>query len=133
MDTENPSIVSHISIGTNNFDLAVVFYDKVLTTLGCKQIMKYQSAAAYGKEFPEFWVQTPYNGEPATVGNGSHIGFIANTKEAVHDFHETALSLGGKDDGAPGPRPDYGEAYYGCFIKDLDGNKIEATFWNEDT
>lgn len=133
MDTENPSIVSHISIGTNNFDLAVVFYDKVLTTLGCKQIMKYQSAAAYGKKFPEFWVQTPYNGEPATVGNGSHIGFIANTKEAVHDFHETALSLGGKDDGAPGPRPDYGEAYYGCFIKDLDGNKIEATFWNEDT
>ena len=131
MDSENPSIISHISIGTNNFDRAVVFYDKVLSTLGCKQIMKHPGAVAYGKEFPEFWVQTPYDGAPATVGNGSHIGFIANTKEAVHEFHEAALSLGGKDDGAPGPRPDYGEAYYGCFIKDLDGNKIEATFWNE--
>ena len=131
MDAENPSIISHISIGTNNFDRAVAFYDKVLSTLGCKQIMSHPGAVAYGKEFPEFWVQTPYNGEPATVGNGSHIGFIANSKEAVHAFHEAALSLGGKDDGAPGPRPDYGEAYYGCFIRDLDGNKIEATFWNE--
>ena len=133
MDSENPSIISHISIGTNNFDRAVVFYDKVLSTLGCKQIMKHPGAVAYGKEFPEFWVQTPYDGAPATAGNGSHIGFIANTKEAVREFHEAALSLGGKDDGAPGPRPDYGEAYYGCFIKDLDGNKIEATFWNENT
>jgi len=132
MDTENPSIISHLSIGTNNFDRAVTFYDKVLSTLGCKQLMKHPGAVAYGKEFPEFWVQTPFNGEPATIGNGSHIGFIANTKEAVHAFHEAALSEGGTDDGAPGPRPDYGDAYYGCFIKDLDGNKIEATYWNED-
>ena len=132
MDTENPSIISHISIGTNNFDRAVVFYDRVLSTLGCKQIMKHPGAVAYGKEFPEFWVQTPFNGEPATIGNGSHIGFIANTKEEVHAFHEAALNEGGTDDGAPGPRPDYGDAYYGCFIRDIDGNKIEATYWNED-
>ena len=132
MNTENPSIISHISIGTNNFDRAVVFYDRVLSTLGCKQIMKHPGAVAYGKEFPEFWVQTPFNGEPATIGNGSHIGFIANTKEAVHAFHEAALNEGGIDDGAPGPRPDYGDAYYGCFIRDIDGNKIEATYWNED-
>ena len=132
MNTENPSIISHISIGTNNFDRAVVFYDRVLTTLGCKQIMKHPGAVAYGKEFPEFWVQTPFNGEPATIGNGSHIGFIANTKEAVHAFYEAALNEGGTDDGAPGPRPDYGDAYYGCFIRDIDGNKIEATYWNED-
>jgi len=132
MDSENPSIISHISIGTNNFDRAVDFYDRVLSTLGCKQIMTHPGAVAYGKEFPEFWVQTPFNGEPATIGNGSHIGFIANTKEAVHAFHEAALNEGGTDDGAPGPRPDYGDAYYGCFIRDIDGNKIEATYWNED-
>lgn len=132
MDNENPSIISHISIGTNNFDRAVTFYDKVLSTLGSKQLMSHPGAVAYGKEYPEFWVQTPYNGEPATVGNGSHIGFVASTKEAVHAFHEAALSEGGTDDGAPGPRPDYGDAYYGCFIRDLDGNKIEATHWNED-
>ena len=132
MDTEHQSIISHISIGTNDFDRAVAFYDKVLSTLGCKQIMKHPGAVAYGKMYPEFWVQTPYDGKSASVGNGSHVGFNASTKEEVHKFHEVALSEGGKDDGAPGPRPDYGDAYYGCFIIDLDGNKIEATYWNEE-
>ena len=131
MDSDNPSIISHISVGTNDFDRAVAFYDRVLATLGCRQLMKHPGAVAYGSAFPEFWVQTPYDGQPATVGNGSHIGFIAQTKQAVHDFHEAALDAGGTDDGAPGPRPDYGDAYYGCFIRDPDGNKIEATYWNE--
>lgn len=130
-EAENPSIISHISIGTNNFERAIAFYDKVLSTLGCKQIMNYPGAVCYGKKFPEFWVQVPVNDEPASVGNGSHIGFIADTKEQVRAFHEAALSEGGVDDGAPGPRPHYGDAYYGCFIRDLDGNKIEATYWDE--
>ena len=131
MDTENNSILSHLSVGTNDFDRAVTFYDKTLSTLGCKQVMKYPGAVAYGREQPEFWVQTPIDGKPATVGNGFHIGFVAHSKEAVHAFHEAALNAGGTDDGAPGPRPDYGDTYYGCFIRDLDGNKIEATYWNE--
>ena len=131
MENENPSIISHLSIGTNDFDRAVAFYDKVLPSLGCKQLMKYPGAIAYGREFPEFWVQTPIDGKPATIGNGFHISFVAHSKEAVHAFHEAALDAGGTDDGAPGPRPDYGEAYYACFIRDLDGHKIEATYWNE--
>ncbi|NOZ55118.1 MAG: VOC family protein [Gammaproteobacteria bacterium] len=132
MTNENPSIISHISIGTNNFERAVAFYNKVLSTLDCKQIMEHPGAVAFGREYPEFWVQTPIDGNLATIGNGSHIGFVANSKAAVHAFHEAALNKGGTDDGAPGPRPQYGEPYYGCFIRDLDGNKIEATFWNED-
>ena len=133
MVDENPSIVSHLSVGTNDFERAVAFYDKVLPTLGCKQLMKYPGAVAYGREYPEFWVQTPIDGQPATVGNGSHVGFVANSKQAVHAFHEAALEEGGIDDGAPGPRPDYGDSYYGCFIRDLDGNKIEATYWKEES
>lgn len=132
MMNENPSIVSHLSIGTNDFERAVAFYDKVLLTLGCSQLMKHPGAVAYGRKFPEFWVQIPIDGKPATVGNGFHIGFVAASKEVVHAFHETALKEGGIDDGAPGPRPDYGESYYGCFIRDLDGNKIEATYWKEE-
>ena len=132
MENKNPSIISHISIGTNQFERAVAFYDSVLATLGCKQMMNYPGAVAYGREFPEFWVQTPIDGRPANVGNGTHFGFVANSKEAVHAFHAAALAAGGIDDGAPGPRPDYTDAYYGCFIRDLDGHKIEATYWNED-
>ncbi|MBW4552172.1 MAG: VOC family protein [Aphanocapsa sp. GSE-SYN-MK-11-07L] len=127
---ENPSILSHISIGTNNFERAVAFYDQVLPTIGCQRIMEHPGAVAYGKKYPEFWIQTPIDGQTATVGNGTHIGLIAPTKAAVHAFYEAALSAGGTDDGAPGSRPDYGEPYYGCFIRDLDGHKVEASFWD---
>jgi catechol 2,3-dioxygenase-like lactoylglutathione lyase family enzyme len=127
---DSPSIISHVSIGTNNFEQAIAFYDRVLPTLGCKRIMAHPNAIAYGKQYPEFWVQTPIDGQPATVGNGTHIGFIAPTKASVHAFYEAALAAGGIDDGAPGERPDYGEPYYGCFVRDPDGHKIEAAYWD---
>jgi catechol 2,3-dioxygenase-like lactoylglutathione lyase family enzyme len=130
MTDDNPSIVSHVSIGTNDFTRALQFYDRVLPTLGCKRIMQHPGAAAYGKLYPEFWVQTPIDGNPALVGNGTHVGFLAPTPQAVHDFYDAALSAGGKDDGAPGPRPLYGEPYYGCFVRDLDRHKIEAAYWD---
>ena len=131
MENEYPVIFSHLSLGTNDIGRAVEFYDKVLATLGCKQLMSYPASVAYGREYPVFWVQIPIDGKPATVGNGSHVAFVASSKEAVDAFHEAALNAGGSDEGAPGPRPDYGEAYYGCFVRDIDGNKIEATFWDE--
>lgn len=127
---DNPSILSHVSIGTNNFTRAVAFYDQVLPTLGCRRIMEHPGAVAYGKQYPEFWVQTPINGQPASVGNGTHISFVALTKQAVHDFYEAALAAGGVDDGSPGSRPEYGEPYYGCFVRDFDGHKVEASFWD---
>jgi catechol 2,3-dioxygenase-like lactoylglutathione lyase family enzyme len=130
MPDENPNIVSHISLGTNDFDRAVAFYDKVLPTLGAKQIMRHPGAAAYGRAYPEFWVQTPIDGKPASTGNGTHFGFVAESKEAVHAFHAAALAAGARDEGGPGPRPEYGEPYYGCFVRDPDGHKIEAAYWD---
>jgi catechol 2,3-dioxygenase-like lactoylglutathione lyase family enzyme len=126
----NPSILSHVSIGTNDFERAIAFYDTVLPTLGCTRLIEYPDAIAYGKQYPEFWVGTPIDGQPATVGNGTHIGFIAPTKAAVHAFYQAALSAGGVDEGAPGSRPEYSEPYYGCFVRDPDGHKVEATFWD---
>jgi len=94
--------------------------------------MREPGAIAYGKQLPEFWINTPIDGQPATVGNGTHVGFIAPSKEAVHAFYEAALAAGAQDEGPPGPRPDYGEPYYGCFVRDPDGHKIEATYWDMD-
>ncbi|AKF87309.1 glyoxalase [Myxococcus fulvus 124B02] len=131
MSDSNPSILSHVSLGTNHFEKAVAFYDQVLGTLGCKRVLDFPNAVAYGKQFPEFWVQAPIDGQRANVGNGTHFSFIASSKEAVHAFHQAALAAGATDDGAPGPRPQYGAPYYGCFVKDLDGHKIEASFWDE--
>jgi len=136
MSEEFPSILSHMSLGTNDMNKALEFYDAVLATIGAtrKEEIKLDEfglvAVAYGKQFPEFWIQLPENQRPAEIGNGTHVGFIATDQKSVHRFHETALAHGGKDDGAPGPRPHYGSQYYGCFIRDIDGNKIEATFWD---
>lgn len=127
----NPSIISHVSVGTNNFEEAVAFYDRVLAPLGCRRVMEHPEAVAYGKQYPEFWVNVPFDNQTATVGNGTHVGFIAPSKEAVHAFYEAAIAAGGVSDGAPGGREEYGKPYYGCFVRDLDGNKVEAAFWDE--
>lgn len=126
------SVISHVSIGSNDFARAVAFYERVMPTLGCTRILEHPGAVAWGKGLPEFWVQTPIDGRPATVGNGTHIGFIATDKAMVHAFHQAALAAGAIDEGAPGPRPEYGEPYYGCFVRDPDGHKIEAAFWDMD-
>ena len=120
MSSQNPSIISHISIGTNDFDKARAFYDAVLPSLGIKVIMEHPGAIAYGRQYPEFWVQLPHDGKPATIGNGFHMGFIAASKEQVHEFYDAAIAAGAICDGPPGPRPLYGEPYYGCFVRDLD-------------
>jgi catechol 2,3-dioxygenase-like lactoylglutathione lyase family enzyme len=132
MTTENPSIISHVSLGTNNFEKSRAFYEKVLATLGAKVIMEHPGAVAFGKQYPEFWVQAPFDGGKAEIANGVHFGFVAQSKAEVDAFHKAAIAAGGKDDGKPGGRSDYGEPYYGGFIRDLDGHKIEAAFWDEE-
>jgi catechol 2,3-dioxygenase-like lactoylglutathione lyase family enzyme len=131
MSNANSSCISHVSLGTNRFEDAREFYEEVLATIGCRLIMEHPGAAAFGREYPEFWIQTPHNGGPATVGNGVHVGFMATSRQQVDEFYKIALRAGATTEGSPGPRREYGEPYYGCFLRDLDGNKIEATFWDE--
>jgi catechol 2,3-dioxygenase-like lactoylglutathione lyase family enzyme len=120
-------MLHHVSVGARDVPKAVAFYDKVLAPLGYKRVMEFlPHAVGYGVDHPDFWVQVPADGGTASVGNGVHISFAASSKSAVNAFHAAALKAGGKDEGAPGPRPDYGPDYYGAFCRDLDGNKIEA-------
>ncbi|MCJ0765649.1 VOC family protein [Variovorax terrae] len=127
----SPSVMSHVSLGTNDFARAKAFYDAVLATLQIRCVMEHPGAAAYGREFPEFWVQQPFDGGPAQTANGVHFAFLAQSAEEVRAFHATALALGARDDGPPGPRPLYGPPYYGAYVRDLDGHKIEAMYWDE--
>ena len=121
-------MLHHVSVGVADVERAVRFYDPVLATLGYKRVMEFMPyAVAYGEDAPVFWVQLPHDQQPASVGNGVHIGFSAATREAVHAFHAAALSAGGTDNGGPGPREMYGPDYYGAFVIDLDGNRLEAT------
>lgn len=124
-------MLHHVSIGVADVGRAAEFYDSALKTLGYKRIMEFLPyGIGYGEVAPEFWVQLPHDGGKASAGNGVHICFAANNKRAVHAFHEAALKAGGIDEGAPGPRPEYSPRYYGCFARDLDGNKIEAVFFD---
>jgi catechol 2,3-dioxygenase-like lactoylglutathione lyase family enzyme len=121
-------MLHHVSVGVADVERAARFYDAVLGTLGYKRVMEFMPyAIAYGETGPSFWIQLPHDQQSASVGNGAHIGFSARSKLAVDAFHHAAMSQGGRDNGAPGPRPDYGPDFYGAFVIDLDGNKIEAT------
>ena len=122
-------MLHHVSVGVADVNRAARFYDSVLGALGYKRVMQFMPyAVAYGVTAPAFWVQLPHDHNAANSGNGTHIGFIANDSKAVHAFHEAALAAGGTDAGEPGPRPEYTPNYYGAFVRDLDGNKIEAVY-----
>lgn len=130
MADETPSIISHVSLGTNDYAAARAFYDKVMATIGVKRVMEHDGvAAAYGKSFPEFWIQRPFDGGEASIANGVHVCFLAASEEQVRAFYDAGIAAGGTDDGPPGPRPQYSEHYYAAFLRDLDGHKIEAMYW----
>jgi catechol 2,3-dioxygenase-like lactoylglutathione lyase family enzyme len=121
-------MLHHVSVGVGDVAKAAEFYDAVLGALGYKRTAQYLPyAIGYGEGTSEFWIQLPGDQKAPSSGNGAHIGFSARDRDAVHRFHEAALANGGKDEGEPGPRPDYGPDYYGAFARDPFGNKIEAT------
>ena len=119
-------VLAHVSLGTNDFPRAKAFYDGVLATLQIRCVMDFPGGAGYGHHFPVFWIQAPHDGGRASVGNGVHVCFFATSQEEVKAFHAMALELGGTDEGAPGLRPEYAEDYYAAFVRDPEGNKIEA-------
>jgi len=121
--------LSHVSLGTNDYPRARAFYDAVLATIGIRCVMDYREGAGYGRTFPEFWIQVPHDRRAAASGNGTHVCFNAASEEEVRAFHAKALELGARDEGQPGLRPEYTETYYGAFVRDPDGHKIEAMCW----
>ena len=125
-------MLHHVSIGSNDIARARAFYDAVLATLGMRVLAEDESSADYGAGEIVFSVETPVDGRPATAGNGVHIAFQARDRATVQAFHRSGLAHGGRDDGAPGPRPEYDANFYGAFLRDPDGNKIEAVTFSAD-
>jgi catechol-2,3-dioxygenase len=97
-----------------------------MSLIGFRVLKASATAAHYGASDIVFSLETPVDGNPALPGNGVHIAFQAPDRETVRRFHAMALSNGGKDEGAPGIRANYNANYYGAFVRDPDGNKIEA-------
>ena len=119
-------MLSHVSLGTNDAARAAAFYDPVLAVLGIGQGKRRGDSVDYSAAMIGFSLEQPVDGQPASVGNGAHVCFIAESHAAVDEFYRTALENGGTDAGPPGLRPEYDANYYSAFVRDPDGNKIEA-------
>ena len=97
-----------------------------MTLLGLRLIKADDKSADYGTGDVMFSLETPVDGRPASPGNGVHVAFIARDRAMVQAFYESGLAHGGTSDGEPGTRPEYDENYYAAFLRDPDGNKVEA-------
>jgi catechol 2,3-dioxygenase-like lactoylglutathione lyase family enzyme len=123
-------MLDHVSIGARDVALLRAFYLPVLAEVGLRIVDEEAGRFVdFGdRDGPEFSLETPTNGEPASAGNGVHIALCATSPTAVDAFYAAALAHGGTSDGAPGPRPQYGPDYYGAFAFDPEGNKLEAVW-----
>jgi len=126
-------MIDHISISVRDLSKAEGFYAAVLAPLGLVKIREWPDAAiGFGKKYPEFWINKRAAMDRVADNSGVHICLRAPDTAAVDAFHAAALKAGGTSDGEPGLRPHYYAGYYAAFIRDPDGNRIEAvTFLRE--
>jgi catechol 2,3-dioxygenase-like lactoylglutathione lyase family enzyme len=117
-------MIGYVTIGTNDLGRAAAFYDALLGELGAKRMMETDQFIAWSvkPDAPGLGVSKPFDKKPATVGNGVMVALEASSTAQVNDLHRRALELGGKDEGAPGPRGEGG--FYAGYFRDLDGNKL---------
>jgi len=123
-------MIGYVTLGTQRFDDAAKFYDELLGSIGAGRFMETDSFIAWtaGPHSPGLSICHPYDGKPATVGNGVMVALAVDSKEKVDALHALALKLGGSDEGAPGPRSD---TFYAGYFRDLDGNKLNAFYFGE--
>lgn len=119
-------MIGYVTLGTNNYDAAAKFYDELLAVIGASRFMESDRfiAWAVSPTQPSLGIIKPFDGQAATVGNGTMVSLVVNSREKVDALHAKALALGGKDEGPAGPRGDSG--FYAGYFRDLDGNKLNV-------
>ena len=118
-------MIGYVTLGTNDRAKAVAFYDALCGELGVGRMMDNDTFTAWGEPGggAGISVTAPFDGKPATVGNGVMVAFEAKDEAQVQKLYDLALSHGGSDEGAPGPR---GDGFYAAYFRDPDGNKLNA-------
>jgi catechol 2,3-dioxygenase-like lactoylglutathione lyase family enzyme len=123
-------MIDHVSIAVRDLKTAARFYEPLLATLGLTRLRDGPASIGYGKKHPEFWLNERKNlsafGADNDAQNGAHVALRVCEAAAVDAFYAAALAGGGTSDGTPGFRPEYNASYYAAFIRDPDGNRIEA-------
>lgn len=124
-------MIAYVTVGADDLLLAERFYSALLPALGYR-LEYYHGDLSYippkppGRPvaLPDFYVKKPFDGRPATPGNGTMIAFKAQTRQQVRDLHAAAIAAGGCDEGRPGLRDAYGPTFYVAYLRDPQGNKI---------
>jgi len=119
-------MIGYVTLGTNDFVRACAFYDALFGEVGGQRSMQSDRFVAWSTSpsAPALMIATPFDGKPATVGNGTMAALVVDSKEKVERLHKKALELGGADEGAVGPRGTSG--FYAGYFRDLDGNKLNV-------
>ena len=118
---------SHVTLGTDDLARARRFYVPTMAALGLREPFAMEGAVVFGDAAGvKLFIVHPFDGARASAGNGTHVALNAPSRAAVDAFHAAALAHGGSDAGAPGLRPQYHAHYYAAYIRDPDGNKLQA-------
>ncbi len=119
-------MIGYVTVGTNDLPRAAAFYDAITAHFGHNRMMEFDSFIAWGEFGGEAGIAAtkPFDGQPATVGNGVMVAFEAKTPQEVHAIYDTAIAHGGVCEGPPGPRGDDG--FYAGYFRDPDGNKLNV-------
>lgn len=119
-------MIGYVTLGTNDLEKGAAFYDALLAELGASRFMEMETFIAWATspDAPGVSITKPFDGNPATVGNGVMVGLAADSPEKVDSVYAKAMELGAQDEGAPGPRGDSG--FYAGYFRDLDGNKLNV-------
>lgn len=120
---------SHIFVGVEDFDRALRFYRALMAVLGaqerfCEEDRPWAGWQSHPGPRPLLLIGKPFDGRPHEAGNGQMVAFLAASRAMVDQAHAIALSHGGRDEGAPGLRPEYHPHYYGAYFRDSEGNKL---------
>lgn len=120
-------MIGYVTLGTNDLPRATAFYDALLAELGAKRLWQDERGIIWGRSWklPSVGVMKPYDGKPATVGNGVMVALAMDSREKVDQVYAKAMALGAADEGPAGPR---GESFYAGYFRDLDGNKLNVFF-----
>jgi catechol 2,3-dioxygenase-like lactoylglutathione lyase family enzyme len=119
-------MIDHVSVAVRDLEAAARFYQAVLGAISYDQLEVRPHTVGFGKTYPEFWINLRAAMASVAADSGAHVGLRVRTRELVDAFHAAALAAGGACDGPPGLRPQHGDGYYAAFIRDPDGNRIEA-------
>jgi catechol 2,3-dioxygenase-like lactoylglutathione lyase family enzyme len=123
-------MIGYVVVGSNDLDRARQFYDQLMPTIGAGRILEFgENFTMYGTSMgrPALAVAKPYDGRPATAGNGNMAAFALDSRAKVDALYARAIELGGTCEGPPGVRGEEGpQAFYGAYFRDLDGNKLAA-------